>query len=524
MKPVKDDLDSRAGAARRPAGRRACVCAVLLAAGLAAAAAAPASQAEDFKPSFRSTSLRVGGKVDRRVVYDFDGDGLQDLALFRGRLLLLFLQKKGEGFGRWPDQAFTVWRNAVMCDFARLRRSPGVSLVMASESGVFFHRFEGRGFSKEAVPLVEVRTALGYPGESDLHCRKFVFDVDGDGSDEIVVPVEKAYAVFRQDEAGALSRMATLPCAPRVTGRHPGAGVLGDLSLTAKYPVPVCGDWDGDGKADFVVRNHGNLWVYLQRGKGMFLSNPDTAVDTSFKQPSGKKSGRLSFGFETPVMIADLNGDGILDLVKHMSTEGMTTVFLRKKGLKGLDDPSLVVRVDGWPLGSFSPDLDGDGMPDLVVGHVNKIGVLGAIKIFLTKSVSIHAAFFMNRKGFSAEPDRTMTVDASLRFATTAEGFRLGTTALVNFDGDFDGDGRRDLLVKTGFMRLEIYRGEEEGVFDRKPFAAVEIPDSEACMWAFPEVVDLNRDGVSDILVHYRDWEEKMDAVHLLLSTGGRPR
>ncbi len=492
----------------------------ILAAAAALLLAAGAEAAAGSKPEFSETVFRLGGKVDRRVRFDLDRDGFEDLVFFRGRLALVFIQKKGEGFQRWPDQVFAVRRDAVMCDFALLGSAKAPSLVLASETGLYCHPISGSRISKESKKLAECRTSLGYPGESDLLCRDFVFDLDGDGKEEAVVPLEDSYALFGQDESGGFGRFATLACSPSVTARLPDGTALGELNLAAKYPLPVAGDWNGDGKTDFVVRNQGNLWVYLQRGSRGFSPGPDAVVDTALDSKGKKKAGRFSFGIETPVMVADLNNDGVLDLVKPKPMEGATLVFLRQRGRTDLGEPGLVARVDGWPLGAFSPDLDGDGMPDLVVGHVNKIGVLGAIKIFLTKSVSLHAAFFMNRKGFSPEPDGKMSIEIALRFATTAEGFRAGTTALVNFDGDFDGDGRRDLLVKTGFMRLEIFRGREDGVFDAKPFAAVEIPDSEPYMWVFPDVADLNRDGISDIIVHYRDWEEKMDSIALKLSTG----
>jgi hypothetical protein len=467
---------------------------------------------------FSTSSLRVGGKVDRRVVFDADSDGRKDIVLFRGRRIILFLQKKDRSFSTWPDQILRIWRNAVLCDLTRLKATDSAALVMASESSVACHHFKEGRFQKQVSPLIKCVTALGYPGENDVHCRKMFFDVDSDGFDDLVVPLTSAYAVFRQTAKGEFVRFASPVVKPMISLSVPQPGVLGSMRLTARFPVPQVEDFNGDGLGDFVLRNPEDLTVFLRKsGKGI-PPRADAVVDTSLPDKDKKKTGRFSMNIETPVLARDLNGDGIMDVVKAQTMQGRTLVYLRGGGDTVLKSPHLVARVDGWPLGALSPDLNRDGLPDLVIGHVDKIGVWGALKIFLTGSVALHSAYFINRRGFQREPDRRMTITVPLRFATTAKGFRLGTTALINFDGDFNGDGLSDLLVKTGIMRLQVFMGDSDGVFARKPGLTLEIPDTENYMWVYPDVVDFNGDGISDIMLHYRDWEERMDRIVLLVS------
>ena len=103
------------------------------------------------------------------------------------------------------------------------------------------------------------------------------------------------------------------------------------------------------------------------------------------------------------------------------------------------------------------------------IGGVGEIGIWSVLKIFLTKEVIVHAFFFLNRGGcnFPKKPDRVWDVVVTIKFATTAKGFRLGTTLAANFDGDFDGDGHKDLVVRRGNVLLDIFLGQEEGVFAR---------------------------------------------------------
>jgi hypothetical protein len=44
------------------------------------------------------------------------------------------------------------------------------------------------------------------------------------------------------------------------------------------------------------------------------------------------------------------------------------------------------------------------------------------------------------------------------------------------------------------------------------------IMNAEKYRYVFPEVADFNGDGRSDLLLHYRDWAEKRDAVLLYIS------
>ncbi|MHC4777674.1 MAG: hypothetical protein ACYTFG_03745, partial [Planctomycetota bacterium] len=62
------------------------------------------------------------------------------------------------------------------------------------------------------------------------------------------------------------------------------------------------------------------------------------------------------------------------------------------------------------------------------------------------------------------------------------------------------------------------FTGTEIGVFSRKPWMSLTIMNAEKYRYVFPEVADFNGDGRSDLLLHYRDWAEKRDAVLLYIS------
>ncbi|MHC4600599.1 MAG: FG-GAP repeat domain-containing protein [Planctomycetota bacterium] len=487
--------------------------------GLAALAvllcAASLARGEDL--AFVEHRFPVGGRVDGRIVKDVNEDGKLDLLLLEGRRVVLFLQGAG-GFPRWPTQVFPLDPRALILHVGDRRDRKGRELVFVAPGGVFAYPWEEGKWAAKPVAWVEGETALRRGTGAPL-LRDFFTDLDGDGLDDLIIPVPGRYVFLRQDKAGKFARWAALRVDPSVRLWVPKDGRLANLRRVGRYPVPFVVDFDGDGRRDIVIRHARELHVFRGRPDGPFGEIPDFVVRTGLPDQKKKLGGRLQLGFEVPLLLGDLQEDGVPDLVACLPLKGEALAFLRKKG-RDLGKPGFVFRMDGWPLGAMIKNLDGKRGPDLIIGGVGKIGIWSVLKIFLTKEVLVHAFFFLNRGDgrFPVKPDRTWDVAVPLKFATTQKGFRLGTTLAANFDGDFNGDGFKDLVVRRGNVMLDIFPGREEGVFARKPWKSVTIMNAEKYRYVFPEVADFNGDGRSDLLLHYRDWAERRDAVLLYLS------
>ncbi|MHC4781312.1 MAG: FG-GAP repeat domain-containing protein, partial [Planctomycetota bacterium] len=449
--------------------------------------------------SFDEHRFPVGGRIDGRIMDDVDGDGRLDLVLFEGRRVVLFLQGP-KGFGRWPTQVFMLDPRAMIVHVGDRKDRPGRELVFLAPGGVWAHSWEKGRWAPKPVAWVEGETALRR-GSGAALIRRFFTDLDGDGLDDLILPVSGRYVLLRQDEKGKFSRWASLHVDPTVKLWLPRDGRLSVIRRTARYPVPFVVDFDGDGRRDVVVRMARTLHVFLGREDKTFAGEPDLVLETGLPDQKKKLGGRLQLGFEVPLLLGDLQSDGVPDLVACLPLKGEALAFLRGKG-KGLGKPGFVFRMDGWPLGAMIKNLDGRLGPDLIIGGVGEIGIWSVLKVFLTKEVLVHAFFFLNRgKGnYPKKPDRTWDVAVPLKFATTAKGFRMGTTLAANFDGDFDGDGRKDLVVRRGNVMLDIFTGTEIGVFSRKPWMSLTIMNAENYRYVFPEVADFNGDGRSDLL------------------------
>ncbi len=161
---------------------------------------------------------------------------------------------------------------------------------------------------------------------------------------------------------------------------------------------------------------------------------------------------------------ADLNGDGMLDLIEFYRDLVDPNYFDIRFGLAdgGLGQP------EKYSFSGMSSvavgDLNGDGVPDLVVS--NEQGTLVA---------------YINDGGGGLAAGRTASLSS----------FPNGMAI-----GDLNGDGRGDIVVGNNNDQLEILLGNSDGGFSA-PFT---VPIAQATGLESLAVGDLNGDGLADIV------------------------
>ena len=79
----------------------------------------------------------------------------------------------------------------------------------------------------------------------------------------------------------------------------------------------------------------------------------------------------------------------------------------------------------------------------------------------------------------------------------------------INFDGDFNADGRPDLIIRRDLTQCNIYLSSlATGFYERESKLQLEVPEQGRM-----SVQDLNSDGISDI--YLIDYEKGKIAVFL---------
>lgn len=187
-----------------------------------------------------------------------------------------------------------------------------------------------------------------------------VADVNGDGQPDVVVAnacttggsfgCNGSVGVLLGNGDGTFQKAKTYPA---------GSGVL-------LYSVAVA-DVNGDGKPDVVVtgvQDNGNGSV------GVLLGNGDGTYASVVNYASGGSSPQS-------VAIADLNGDGNLDVLVSDSASNTVGVLLGN-GDGTFSAPLIYSTGGNTPTSVAIADVNGDGKPDLVVANSgsNNVGVL----------------------------------------------------------------------------------------------------------------------------------------------------
>jgi hypothetical protein len=214
------------------------------------------------------------------------------------------------------------------------------------------------------------------------------------------------------------------------------------------------GDLNSDGILDLVVVNQADntVSVLLGKGDGTFpLVSPATAYPT---YATGVKP--------EPPVLADVNGDGILDLLVANFTDNTVGVLLGNGD--GTFQPMQTYATGTNPQQIAVADFNGDGIPDMVVSNYD--------------STSVSVLLGVGDGTF--QPQTLVNAGDLTNGVATA---------------DFNGDGKADLAVMQGDNgTVAILLGNGNGTF-RSPVTYAAIGTQE-----FPFVADVNGDGKLDIV------------------------
>jgi hypothetical protein len=215
-------------------------------------------------------------------------------------------------------------------------------------------------------------------------------------------------------------------------------------------------DLNGDGAQDLVVTTGRRLTVLINNGDGTFQKpvyynvGGDNAVSD---QPSS-------------VAVADVNHDGLPDIVTCLQASGSVSVLLNNPASPGTFLPPVLYTVPGNPLALTTGDFNGDGNVDLaVVGSGFRIR---GINILLGNG------------------------NGTFGPAVTYPGPYFADAIAA---GTFTNSGHEDLVVGSFQGPLEYFAGNGDGTFA----TPVNVPG--AFYTEDIQVADFNGDGLPDVTV-----------------------
>jgi hypothetical protein len=323
----------------------------------------------------------------------------------------------------------------------------------------------------------------------DLQGQSYTTDLNGDGATDVIL-------------TGATYTFAN--SGPR--GPQPGLILFnnGDNTFTiADGDVPgseeardvLTGDFNGDGIIDIYIADHGWDTAPFPGFKNQLL----LGTGTGFTEAGDRLPDIEAFSHNGAV--GDIDGDGDIDLFSMNSdqideelsylliNDGDANFTFNRQRLP--DSLNSVANIQPSYAAEIA-DLDGDGFPELIIGHDNMPDAV---------PTRIH---WNDGSGFYSDTDVSYLADADIFNG-------LANIQIVEIKGvDVNGDGRKDVLVHgynaTTFdginLQLFINQGDREFTDETLPrlTSAAQDPNPSRGVPFRTKFVDINGDGIADIL------------------------
>ncbi len=313
------------------------------------------------------------------------------------------------------------------------------ALAVAAICGLAAAGVAGQGPPFEAASPI----AVG-PGSGPIA----LVDIDGDGHLDILTShlPSRRIGILLGDGRGGF--------------RPPASGAV---ELAFAPGAMAHGDVDRDGRVDIVLasRDDENEYIHVLRGNGR--GGFDAAGASRYRV------GEVFRFYKPAIVVADVTGDGVLDIVTANGRRNRIDILIGDGG--GFTRGPVVTTEGGGDFHSFAlGDVDGDRYPDLVT----------------TRDAADGTGWLAVRRG-----------DASAGFTERVADIQVLPRPYVAAVGDTDGDRQADLVLRHAELnRVSVLVNGGGGRFTQaagSPFAL----ETEA----FAVLVrDIDRDGVADLL------------------------
>ena len=470
-------------------------CAVM---GLAGLIGFPASAAEKY---FEVRSFENKGRSVAGQLADLNGDGRTDFFIVNltgippedQRTARVFLQDEKGGFSATPnfERVLPVWSAVYDVDDIR-PETPGAELLILLPDGI-----EVISLAAPDAPHWNFKTpgptTMGPAAdERGLEVFQMVHRHIGEEPWMLIPQIGQLTALDGEGgihAAIAQPRRANFFILPPTTL----VSLESNFQIFVDAPKLLLGDINGDGRNDIASATRHEIWVSYQTEEGTFRFEPDEKLPLRMMKPRDQVRG--SGGVASSV--GDIDGDGLLDLVVSHVQGGFSDattrvhVYLNRDGQWKIEEPNQTMVEEGSISSNALVDMDRDGRMELVQLQFN-FSLFEVIEILISREIDLEFSVYRydGENGFAEKPWVRRQISLPISFKT----FRTrGFIPTARFD--VNGDGYQDFVSSGDGDRLAVNQGSSKGPFKMKE-ASQKLPTA-----GMIDFEDWNGDRLPDFLI-----------------------
>jgi len=412
-----------------------------------------------------------------------------------------------------PTQTLEVPNSFVAYDLVRDPDQEGQRVALLSSDQLVLVT----PFSNAPREVIALNPAAPLPPPTREFARLHFMDAwEGGKAVSALVPTLLGGQIVHLD--GSKGPALSFPLLAEYTMEGPGPPPQ-DEFLTAwiSWPGLARADDDGDGRLDLFALSRFSVWIFRLTPAGL----PAVPTRRLALHPFTEAEELRHRATSLRIIVRDLDGDGRADLVVHrtsgtlLRSHSVTAVYRNRGDGVRLEDPPWLLLDESDALSSADTiDLDGDGRAELVSSKL-AFGIVQVARALAMRRVEIELRVFPLGAPVGAAPRASWTgrVNLPLDFAEGRVAALLPTA-----EGDWNGDGRKDLLYGLARDEIAIHLGVAG---EAGPGFGPRVATQHAPAKGSTCVADLDGDGLDDLVVY--DPRDEKGAVQVLWNRGVLP-